>query len=44
MKNFVSTVNGATTFDDYFSLFTNDYKDSSYIVNIVITVTRPDQV
>ncbi len=44
MKNFVSAVNGATTFNDYLSIFTTDYKESSYIVNLALAINRPDQV
>lgn len=42
IANFVTAVNGVNTYGDYLSIFTLDYKDSSYIVNITLTVTRPD--
>ena len=39
ITNFVTPVNGATTNEDYLSIFTTNYKDSHYIVNVTLTVT-----
>ena len=44
ITNFPNPVNGATTSGDYLSIFTTNYRDSPYIVNIVFTTTRPDKV
>ena len=41
ITNLTTAVNGATTFGDYLSIFTTNYKDSPYIVNITLTVTSP---
>ena len=42
ITNFLTPVNGAKTSEDYLSIFTTDYKDSPYIVNVVLTMTFPD--
>ena len=42
MTNFATPVNEATTSGDYLSIFTTNYKDSPYKVNVALTVTRPD--
>ena len=42
ITNFITVVNGATTSDDYLSVFTMNYSDSPYIVSVSLTVTRPD--
>ena len=34
--------NGAKTSEDYISIFTKNYKDSSYIVNVTFTLTHQD--
>ena len=44
MNNFPTTVNGATTSGDYLSVFTTSYKDSPYIINVVLTATISDKV
>ena len=44
MTNFVNAVNGTIPSDDYLSIFTTNYKNSPYIVKVIITVTRPDRV
>ena len=44
ITNFPLIVNGATTSDDYLSIFTTNYKDSHYIVNVLLTATLPDKV
>ena len=41
ITNLTTPVNGATTFRDYLSIFTTNYKDSPYIVNVTFTVTSP---
>ena len=40
--DFPMVVNGATTFDDYFSLLTTKYNDSPYIFNVSIMAIFPD--
>jgi hypothetical protein len=37
MTNFTTPVNGATTSEDYLSIFTTDYNNSPYNVKIVLT-------
>ena len=44
MTNFTTPVNGATTSGDYLSIFTTNYENSPYTVNLTLTVTRPDLV
>ena len=44
ITNFSTPVNGAITSGDYLSIFTTNYKDSPYIVNVVITTTLPDKL
>ena len=39
INNFPTTINGATTSDDYLSVFTTNYKNSPYVINVVLTVT-----
>jgi hypothetical protein len=39
MTNFVTPVNGATTFGDYLSIFTRDYNNSPYNVTVVLAAT-----
>ena len=41
IQYFANAVNGATTSDDYLSIFTTDYKDS-YIVNVTLTAFLPN--
>ena len=38
ITNLLTPVNGPTTSEDYLSIFTTNYKDSTYIVDILITV------
>ena len=42
--NFSTPINGATTSDDYLSIFTTNYEDSPYIVNVILRATLPDKV
>ena len=42
MNNFTNVVNGATTSGDYLSIYTANYKNSPYIVNVTLRVARPD--
>ena len=39
ITDFAKVINGVTTFGDYVSIFTSDYKDSAYIVNLTLTAT-----
>ena len=41
MTNLAIPVNGATTSGDYLSIFTTDYKNSPYVVNVVLMTTLP---
>ena len=41
LTNFAVPVNGATTSGDYLSILTTNYKNSPYIVNVVLTATLP---
>jgi hypothetical protein len=43
ISDFPSVVNGATTSGDYFSVFTQSYSDSAYIMNFTITAYTPDK-
>jgi hypothetical protein len=38
----LTVVNGLTTTGDYISIFTANFKDSPYIVNVKLTVTHLD--
>ena len=42
ITNFATPVNGATTSGDYLSIFTTNYMDSPYNIDVTLTVTRPD--
>ena len=42
MNDFPRIVNGAVTSEDYLSIFTSNYNNSPYKVNITLTVSRPD--
>jgi hypothetical protein len=44
INNFPTPVNGVTTSGDYLSIFTTDYKNSPYEINIVLTATLPGPV
>ena len=37
-------VNGVTTSGDYLSVFTTNYKDSPYVINVVLTASLPRSV
>ncbi len=40
----LAPVNGATTSDDYLSVYTTNYKDSPYIIKIFVTASPPDNL
>ena len=42
ITNFANVIHGVTNFGDYVSIFTTDYKDSAYIVNLTLTATFLD--
>ena len=44
ITDLLTPVNGVTTSGDYLSVFTTNYNDSSYIVSVALSVTRPDLV
>ncbi len=44
MTNFATTLNGATSSEDYLSIFTTDYNNSPYNVTVVLTATLPGSV
>ena len=39
ITNFPTPINGATTSGDYLSVFTTNYKNSPYVINVVLTAT-----
>ena len=41
MSNFPNPVNGVTTSGDYLSVFTANYKNSPYVINVALTATLP---
>ncbi len=41
INNFPTPVNGVTTSGDYLSIFTTDFKNSPYVLNVVLTTTLP---
>ena len=41
INNFPTTVNGATTSGDHLSVFTTNYKNSPYIISVVLAATLP---
>ena len=44
MNDFPIVINGADTSGDYLSIYTTNYKNSPYTVNVTLTVNRPDKV
>ncbi len=44
ITNFPTPVNGATSSEDYLSIFTTNYKNSPYVINVVVTATLPGPV
>ncbi len=44
ISNFLNPVNGVTTSEDYLSVFTTNYKDSPYIINVALTATLTESV
>jgi hypothetical protein len=42
ITNFPTPINGATTSGDYLSIFTTNYKNSPYVINVVLTATLPE--
>ncbi len=44
ITNFPTPVNGATSSEDYLSIFTTNYKNSPYVINVVVTATLPGSV
>ncbi len=44
LANFPTPVNGDNTYGDYLSVFTTNYSDSPYIVNVSLTASPPDKL
>jgi hypothetical protein len=44
ITSFPTPVNGVTTSGDYLSVFTTNYKDSPYVINVVLTASLPRSV
>jgi hypothetical protein len=44
INNFPTPINGATTSGDYLSVFTTNYKNSPYVISVVLTATLPGPV
>ncbi len=44
ITNFPTPVNGATSSEDYLSIFTTNYNNSPYVINAVVTATFPLKV
>jgi hypothetical protein len=43
ITNFPTPINGPTTSGDYLSVYTTNYKNSPYVINVVLTATLPKQ-
>ena len=41
ITNFPTPMNGVTTSGDYLSIFTTSYKNSPYVINVILTATLP---
>jgi hypothetical protein len=44
ITNFPTPVNRATSSEDYLSIFTTNYKNSPYVINVAVTATLPGPV